>query len=168
MQSLASMTPDEQFFPQKLTLQHFHSVPSLIVPPSSSRQRAALHVTLGPSGDAGAAPTRPLPSGCLWRKCHPGSYYSSWAGAASATTEFGPEQKKAESSTGIHPRLCQIPFSSFLSKFKDNKQGEVISPQLSISGYSQKRLDDPSEGVIRLESPLLHVWRRAGPWRCQK
>lgn len=34
----------------------------------------------------------------------------------------------------IYPCLCQISFSSFRSKLKDNKQGEVILLQLTITG----------------------------------
>lgn len=61
---------------------------SVLYPPSTFCLWVALHVIGIPPDDAHCTLPPPTiltcPQCCLWRKCHPGSYYSSWARATSA------------------------------------------------------------------------------------
>lgn len=114
-------------------------------------------------------PSRPPAHCCLWRKCHPGPYYCSWAGAASAT-QPGPESSArsccSEKQTDLLTVCAKhIPLKSVC---KITNKGKSFHDSPLSEGGLKKRLDDPCASVFRYVSILLHVVRRVGPKRCQE
>lgn len=117
---------------------------SVLYPPSTFCLWVALHVTGIPPDDAHCTLPSPQPSWPVPSAVYGGSVIQALIIPAghelplpcSLHHRGWPRTEAERVSRAAHPRLCQISFSSFLLKLKDNKQGEVILIQLAIWGLT--------------------------------